>query len=359
MLGLMQQQPLMISSLLQFAARHHGDAEIVSNTVEGGRHRYTYRDAERRARRLARALDGLGIRQGDRVGTLAWNGYRHLELYFAVPGMGAVLHTVNPRLFEDQILYIVDDAEDQVLFADITFLPLVETVLRQLRRRPRALVVLSDREHLPEVSLPPGVALHAYEDLLAAAPDDYTWPELDEELASGLCYTSGTTGHPKGVLYSHRSTVLQALASSLPDVFGLRAVDRVLPVVAMFHVNAWSIPYCRDHGGRRPGPRRRQDGWREPVRADRERACHLRRRRADGLARPCPAPACLGRPRRWPRAALRRWRGLPSGFARGAARRIRRRGRPRLGHDGDDGSRRLQPPQAGRRRPGGAGRHRR
>jgi fatty-acyl-CoA synthase len=244
MLGLMQQQPLMISSLLQFAARHHGDAEIVSNTVEGGRHRYTYRDAERRARRLPRALDGLGIRQGDRVGTLAWNGYRHLELYFAVPGMGAVLHTVNPRLFEDQILYIVDDAEDQVLFVDITFLPLVEKLLRQLRRRPRAVVVLSDREHLPEVSLPAGVELHAYEDLLAAAPDDFTWPVLDEELASGLCYTSGTTGHPKGVLYSHRSTVLQALASSLPDVFGLRAVDRVLPVVAMFHVNAWSIPYA-------------------------------------------------------------------------------------------------------------------
>jgi acyl-CoA synthetase (AMP-forming)/AMP-acid ligase II len=189
MFGLMQQQPLLISSLLQFAARHHGDAEIVSNTVEGPRHRYTYRDAEQRARRLARALEGLGVGRGDRVGTLAWNDYRHLELYFAVPGMGAVLHTVNPRPFEDQIVYIVDDAEDLVLFADLTFLPLLETVLGRLRRPPRVLVILSDREHLPKVSLPPGVALHAYEDLLATAPEGYAWPELDEELASGLCYT--------------------------------------------------------------------------------------------------------------------------------------------------------------------------
>ena len=244
MLGLMQRQPLTISSLLSHAARHHGEGEIVSSTVEGPRHRYTWRDAERRARRLARALDGLGVRRGDRVGTLAWNGYRHLELYFAVPGMGAVLHTVNPRLFEDQIAFIVEDAGDRVLFAEASFVPLVERFLARLHRRPRALVLLCDREHLPEIALPPGMELHAYEDLLAGAPDDYAWPELDEETASGLCYTSGTTGHPKGVLYSHRSTVLQAMAGNLADVFGLRAVDRVLPVVAMFHVNAWCLPYA-------------------------------------------------------------------------------------------------------------------
>ncbi len=244
MLGLMQRQPLTVSSLLTHAARHHGEAEIVTNVTEGRRHRYTWRDAERRARWLARALDRLGVGRGDRVGTLAWNGYRHLELYFAVPGMGAVLHTVNPRLFEDQIAYIVDDAGDRVLFAEPAFVPLVQTILARMRHRPLALVVLSDREHLPEVDLPSGVALHAYEDLLAATPDDYVWPALDEEEASGLCYTSGTTGHPKGVLYSHRSTVLQAFAVNLPDVFGLRAVDRVLPVVAMFHVNAWAIPYA-------------------------------------------------------------------------------------------------------------------
>ena len=243
MLGLMQRQPLLISSLLAFAARHHGDAEIVSDTVEGPRHRYTYREVEVRARRLARALDALGVRPGDRVGTLARNGYRHLELYFAVPGMGAVLHTVNPRLFEEQVAYIIDDAEDRVLFADLTFVPLVERVLGR-HHLPDALVVMSDRAHLPEVRLPSGMALHAYEDLLAAAADDFDWPELDEEQASGLCDTSGTTGHPKGVLYSHRSTVLQTYASALPDVFCLRAVDRVLPVVAMFHVNAWRIPYA-------------------------------------------------------------------------------------------------------------------
>ena len=207
MLGLMQQQPLLISSLLTFAARHHGEAEIVSNTLEGPRHRYTYRDAERRARRLARVLEGLGVRTGDRVGTLAWNGYRHYELYFAVSGMGAVIHTINPRLFEVQIAYIVDHAEDRVLFVDLTFVPLVERLLGQLHHRPADVVVMTDRAHLPAASLPPGVALHAYEDLLAAADDDFAWPEFDENTAAALCYTSGTTGQPKGVLYSHRSTV--------------------------------------------------------------------------------------------------------------------------------------------------------
>ncbi|MGD9507516.1 MAG: long-chain-fatty-acid--CoA ligase [Geminicoccaceae bacterium] len=244
MLGLMQQQPLMISSLLQFAARHHGDAPIISNMREGGRHRYTYRHAERRARRLAAALGWLGVQPGDRVGTLAWNGYRHLELYFAVPGMGAILHTINPRLYEDQIAYIIEDAEDRVLVAEPDLVPMVERVAGRLRRFPETIVVLTDRAHLPAASLPDGIALHAYEELLDTVQDGFAWPELDENRASGLCYTSGTTGHPKGVLYSHRSTVLQSLACSLPDVFGLRAVDRVLPVVAMFHVNGWCLPYA-------------------------------------------------------------------------------------------------------------------
>jgi fatty-acyl-CoA synthase len=244
MLGLMQQQPLLISSLLTFAARHHGEAEIVSNTVEGPRHRYTYRDAERRARRLARVLEGLDVRTGDRVGTLAWNGYRHYELYFAVSGMGAVIHTINPRLFEPQIAYIVDHAEDRVLFVDLTFVPLVERLLGQLRHRPADVVVMTDREHLPAASLPPDITLHAYEDLMAEVDDDFAWLELDENTAAALCYTSGTTGQPKGVLYSHRSTVLHTYAVTLPDVVGLRAVDRALPIVAMFHVNAWGIPYA-------------------------------------------------------------------------------------------------------------------
>ncbi|MFZ1425240.1 MAG: long-chain-fatty-acid--CoA ligase [Geminicoccaceae bacterium] len=244
MLGLMQEQPLLISSLLSFAARHHGDAEIVSNTVEGPRHRYTYRDAERRARRLARAIERLGIRRGDRVGTLAWNGYRHYELYFAVSGMGAVIHTINPRLFDEQIAYIIDHAEDRVLFADLTFVPLLERVLGGLGRSPAVVVMMTDRQHLPEVKLPPGVVLHAYEDLLAEADDGFVWPALDEHAAAALCYTSGTTGPPKGVLYSHRSTVLHAYAINLADVIGLRAADRALPIVAMFHVNAWGIPYA-------------------------------------------------------------------------------------------------------------------
>ena len=244
MLGLMQEQPLLISSLLRFAARHHGHAEIVSNTVEGPRHRYTYRDAECRARLLARAIERLGVCRGDRVGTLAWNGYRHYELYFAVSGIGAVIHTINPRLFEAQITYIIDHAEDRVLFVDLTFVPLLERVLGDLDRPPATVVMMTDRQHLPKVMLPPGVALHAYEDLLAEADDGFVWPTLDENTAAALCYTSGTTGPPKGVLYSHRSTVLHAYSINLADVIGLRASDRALPIVAMFHVNAWGIPYA-------------------------------------------------------------------------------------------------------------------
>jgi fatty-acyl-CoA synthase len=249
MLGLMQQQPLLISSLLVFAARNHGLTEIVSNTVEGPRHRYTYRDAERRARQLAGVLGNLGVRPGDRVGTLAWNGYRHYELYFAVSGMGAVIHTINPRLFDEQILHIVDHARDRVLFVDLTFVPLVERVMPGLRRRPAAVVVMTDPPHMPAPCLPQGVALHCYEELMAEADDGFAWPELDESTAAALCYTSGPTGRPKGVLYSHRSTVLHAFGINLPDVVALRAIDRALPIVAMFHVNAWGIPYAATMAG--------------------------------------------------------------------------------------------------------------
>ena len=247
MLGLMQQQPLLISSIIDFAARHHGDTAIVSKTVEGpapdgtgGVHRYTYRDARQRSRRLANALAHLGIGAGDRVATIAWNGHRHFELYYGVSGMGAVLHTLNPRLFPDQIAWIATHAEDSALFFDLTFAPLVEALAPRLTT-VRHFVLMSDRAHMPSSSSVP--RLQCYEDLLEAATDEGEWPAFDENTASSMCYTSGTTGNPKGVLYSHRSTILHAYAAALPDSLNLSARDTVLPVVPMFHANAWSLPY--------------------------------------------------------------------------------------------------------------------
>ncbi len=242
MLGLMQTRPLMISSIIQHAARNHANTEIVSKTVEGGIHRSSYALLERRTRRLVRALQRLGIAQGDRVGTLAWNGFRHLEAYYAAPGMGAMYHTINPRLGVEDIAYIIADAGDAVLFADTSFVPLLEALAPRIA--VRHVVMMTDAATMPDVTLAPGMQLHCYETLLAEADEDYTWPEFDERTAAGLCYTSGTTGRPKGVLYSHRSTLLHAYAISMADVFGLRASDRVMPVVPMFHVNAWGTPFA-------------------------------------------------------------------------------------------------------------------
>ena len=240
MLGLMMNVPLMISSLIRHADVYHADTEIVSRTIEGPIHRYGYSDAHARARRLARALSRLGVKAGDRVGTLAWNGYRHFELYYGVSGMEAVVHTINPRLFHDQLVYIVNDAEDRIVFFDVTFTPLVEK-LAPACRGVRHWVALADREHLPQAAIP---GLASYEELLAVESDDFDWPVFDENTAAALCYTSGTTGHPKGVLFSHRSTVLHALAISLPDAKCLAATSSVLAIVPMFHVNAWGIPYA-------------------------------------------------------------------------------------------------------------------
>jgi acyl-CoA synthetase (AMP-forming)/AMP-acid ligase II len=253
MQGLMMEVPLLISSLIRHADRYHGDAEIVSRTVEGPIHRYTYRDAHQRARRLARALERLGVVAGDRVGTLAWNGYRHFELYYAISGMGAVTHTVNPRLFHDQLAYIIDHAEDKIVFFDLTFVSLVEQ-LATVCRGVQHWVAMSDREHLPRTTLP---GLLCYEDLLAAESDEFDWPEFDENTAAALCYTSGTTGNPKGVLFSHRSSILHAYAISLPDTKCLSASSAVLAIVPMFHVNAWGIPYAAPLVGCKlvfPGP---------------------------------------------------------------------------------------------------------
>ena len=240
MLGLMQSQPLLISTIIEHAARHHGDAEIVSRTVEGGLHRYTYADANRRAKKLANALTRQGVKLGDRVGTLAWNGYRHFELYFGISGLGAVMHTINPRLFPEQIAWIANHAEDSLLFFDLTFLPIVEGIAAQLPQC-RAFVLMTDRAHMPAASSLPN--LLCYEDLIAPEADELVWPQFDENTASSLCYTSGTTGNPKGALYSHRSTLLHTYASALPDSLGCGARDSILPVVPMFHVNSWGLAY--------------------------------------------------------------------------------------------------------------------
>ncbi len=252
--GLMMQQPLLISALLRHAETQHGDQEIVSRRVEGDLHRTTYRELATRARRMANALAALKVPVGSRVATLAWNGYRHMELYYAVSGSGSVLHTLNPRLHPDQVVWIADHAEDQVLFFDLTFLPLIEAIAPRVKTI-KAFVAMTDRAHMPAASTVPN--LLCYEELIGDASDAFTWPQFDEATASSLCYTSGTTGNPKGALYSHRSTVLHTYAAALPDALNCSARDVILPVVPMFHVNAWGLPYVACMVGAKlvfPGP---------------------------------------------------------------------------------------------------------
>jgi fatty-acyl-CoA synthase len=246
--------PLLISSLITHAARHCGDAEIVSKRVEGDIHRTDWKRTELRARKLAQAFGKLGCAAGDRVGTLAWNGYRHLEIYYAASGSQLVCHTVNPRLFPEQIVWIVNDAEDKVLCFDLTFLPLIEKIAAQLKT-VKHFVLMSDASQMPaQTSIP---NLRCYEDIVEAGNGDYVWPQFDENTASSICYTSGTTGHPKGAVYSHRSTLLHAYAAALPDAMDCSAKDVILPVVPMFHVNAWGLPYAVPLVGAKlvmPGP---------------------------------------------------------------------------------------------------------
>ena len=240
MLGLMQSHPLLISNLIEFAARHHGDGEIVSRRTEGDLHRYTWKDVAARSRQVANALDASGLAAGDRVGTLAWNGYRHLELYFGVSGSERVLHTINPRLLPEQIAWIVNHAEDRIVCFDTTFLPIIKGVHAHCPN-VQQWIMLCDADKLPgDTGIP---NLVSYEAWMGQQPSTYAWPVFDENTASSMCYTSGTTGNPKAALYSHRSTVLHAYAAALPDVMNLSARDAVLPVVPMFHVNAWGIPY--------------------------------------------------------------------------------------------------------------------
>jgi acyl-CoA synthetase (AMP-forming)/AMP-acid ligase II len=245
MLGLIQDRPLLISSLIEYSGQNHGDVEVVSRSVEGPIHRTNYRELNQRAKKLAQALGRLGVNIGDRMGTIAWNGYRHMEVYFGVSGMGAVCHTINPRLFPEQIAYIVNHAEDKFIFVDLTFIPLIEALKEHLPN-VEGFIVMTDEEHMPESSLD---NLLCYETLLAAEDGDYAWPDLDEKTASSLCYTSGTTGNPKGVLYSNRSTVLHSFCVCAQDGLGISNQDSILAVVPMFHANAWGLPYAAAMSG--------------------------------------------------------------------------------------------------------------
>ena len=254
LMGQMMTMPLMISSLLVHAARHAADTEIVSKRVEGDLHRYTYKDAELRSRKVAQALARLGCEAGDRVGTLAWNGYRHFEIYYGVSGSQLVCHTINPRLFPEQIAWIVGDAADKVLCFDLTFLPLVEKLAAHMPT-VQHFIAMTDRAHMPAQTGIPN--LLCYEELVEAEDGDYAWPVFDELAASSICYTSGTTGNPKGAVYSHRSTILHAYASAMPDAMDCSSSDVILPVVPMFHVNAWGLPYSAAMVGAKlvfPGP---------------------------------------------------------------------------------------------------------
>jgi fatty-acyl-CoA synthase len=327
--GQMMQMPLMISSLIVHAARHAADTEIVSKRVEGDLHRYTWAAAEKRSRQVAQALARLGCRPGERVGTLAWNGYRHLEIYYGSSGSQLVCHTINPRLFPEQIAWIVNDAEDKVLCFDLTFAPLVEKLHGQLTT-VKHFVLMTARAHMPKESAIPN--LRSYEDLIEEEDGVYSWPQFDENTASSICYTSGTTGHPKGAVYSHRSTLLHAYGSALPDGMGCSGQDVILPVVPMFHVNAWGLPYSSALVGAKlvmPGP-------------------HLDGKSLYELFEGEKVTFSAGVPTVWlglitylkqndlkfstfKRTVI----GVPAGDDAHAGAGLRRRGAPRLGHDRD------------------------
>jgi len=253
MFGLMQDEPLLVSSFIEHAEKFHSSREIVTRTVEGPIHRYTYRDLGSRSKKLMKALQKIGVAPGDRVGTLAWNTYRHVEAWYGISGMGAITHTINPRLFAEQIAYIVNHAENNYIFTDTTFVPLLESLQDQLDT-VKGFIVLTDAAHMPETSLRGAIC---YEALIADHDDDYEWPRFDERLAAAMCYTSGTTGNPKGVLYSNRSCVLHALMSASGDAIGAGSEASIMPDVPMFHANGWGIPHLAPMVGAKmvlPGP---------------------------------------------------------------------------------------------------------
>ena len=257
MLGHMMDRPLLISQLIEFSARYHGATEIVTRTVEGPIHRYGYADAHVRVQQLANALTRYGIKLGDRVATLAWNTHRHFELYFGISGIGAVCHTLNPRLFADQLEYIINHAGDRLIFADAMFAPILEGLIGKMKP-VEGIVFMTDRAHMPETEL---ANVMCYEEFIDAEKPEFAWPEFDERTASSLCYTSGTTGNPKGALYSHRSTILHTFSICGAESFGLSSAEVFLPVVPMFHANAWGVPYgCAMTGTKMVMPGARMEG---------------------------------------------------------------------------------------------------
>ncbi|WP_436643034.1 3-(methylthio)propionyl-CoA ligase [Microbaculum sp. FT89] len=254
MLGLMQDWPLLCHKIIDYAAEQHGGREVVSRSVEGPIHRITYAELRVRARKVAQALERDGIKLGDRVGTLAWNTWRHLEAWYGITGLGAIYHTVNPRLFPEQIAYIMNHAEDRIMLTDLTFVPLLEELQDHLKTVER-FVILTDTAHMPETRLQGAVS---YEEWIGAEDGDFDWRTFDENTACGMCYTSGTTGHPKGVVYSHRSNVLHAMAVTVPNVLSLGTGDVVMPVVPLFHANSWSLAFSVPMAGATmvmPGPK--------------------------------------------------------------------------------------------------------
>ena len=245
MLGLMQDYPLLVQTIIDHAALNHGEREMVTRSIEGPIRRYTYHDLRLRALRVAKALQSEGVVPGDRIATMAWNTDRHMETWYGIMGIGAISHTLNPRLFAEQLVYIINHAEDKILFVDLTFVPVVEAIADKIPG-VKKFIILTDDTHIPETALPNAIA---YETWLAAYDSDFAWLSFDENTAAGLCYTSGTTGNPKGVLYSHRSNVLHGLLANQPDVFGLRSQDNVLPIVPMFHANAWALAFAAPAAG--------------------------------------------------------------------------------------------------------------
>lgn len=257
MKGLMQDWPLLVPTILDHACTYHGTREIISRTVEGPIHRCTYVDLGRRSRKLASALDKMGVKQGDILGTMAWNGYRHMEIWYGLMGHGGIVHTLNPRLFVDQLAYIINHAKDEYIFLDLTFVPLLESLQDRLTT-VKGFIIMTDEAHMPDTCLKNVIC---YETLIEGGDADYQWPKLDENMACGLCYTSGTTGNPKGVLYSHRSNVLHAMVTNGADALGLKSQDSIMAVVPMFHANAWSLVFsCPMAGANLVLPGAQMDG---------------------------------------------------------------------------------------------------